>query len=175
MNRLSSLFQFILGFFLGIFILVAGATGLAYVVFTAISANPPKPIFAEEKQEKTKEEPPKNSPPAPDESSQRQPDAPDSPESKAVLEKPAPQPSPEEKTEESEELPAGAYKARVTWQTGLSLRSDPTSDASRVGGIDYNTEIAILEQSEDGRWQKVRLADGQEGWVKAGNVEKLED
>ncbi|CCQ61355.1 hypothetical protein CWATWH0401_2419 [Crocosphaera watsonii WH 0401] len=49
MNRLSGVFQFLLGFFLGIFLLVGGTASLAYVVFSRMSANPEKPTFAEEK------------------------------------------------------------------------------------------------------------------------------
>jgi hypothetical protein len=45
-----------------------------------------------------------------------------------------------------------------------------------LGGIDYNTPVVVLEESQDGVWQKVRVvATEQEGWVKAGNVERNND
>jgi hypothetical protein len=75
---------------------------------------------------------------------------------------------------ETEDLPAGAYQAKVTWSTGLSLRSEPSTDAERIGGVDYNAELIILSTSNDNQWQKVRVpSSGQEGWVKSGNVEKI--
>jgi hypothetical protein len=78
-----------------------------------------------------------------------------------------PTPSPEQA------VPKGAYKGKVTWSSGLSLRSEPNSSAGRVGGVDYNSELIILETSKDGLWQKVRVANGtQEGWIKAGNVKR---
>lgn len=72
-------------------------------------------------------------------------------------------------------LEPGTYKARVTWQQGLSLRAEPNQNAERTGGLDYNQQIIVLEESADRNWQKVRLADGeQEGWVKAGNIERIQ-
>ncbi|MEY2856269.1 MAG: hypothetical protein RLZZ74_578, partial [Cyanobacteriota bacterium] len=32
--------------------------------------------------------------------------------------------------------------------------------------------IIILEDSADGKWQRVRLENEQEGWIKGGNTEK---
>jgi len=73
-----------------------------------------------------------------------------------------------------EELPSGAYKARVTWSQGLSLRAEPSADSERIGGIPFNREIIILEETEDQEWQKVRLQSNQDGWIKSGNTEKVE-
>jgi hypothetical protein len=79
----------------------------------------------------------------------------------------------EKASDTDQTLPQGAYKGRVTWSSGLSLRADPNSSANRVGGVDYNSELIILETSQDGQWQKVRVANGsQEGWIKAGNIKK---
>ncbi len=53
------------------------------------------------------------------------------------------------------------------------MRSQPDLDAERIGSLDYNQRIAVLEQSQDQKWQHVRLADSDlEGWVKAGNIER---
>jgi uncharacterized protein YgiM (DUF1202 family) len=65
------------------------------------------------------------------------------------------------------------YPARVTQPIGLILRQEPSGEAARVGGIDFNQELTVLEEAPDGAWQRVRLADGAEGWIKGGNTEKL--
>ncbi len=157
MNRLSGVFQFLLGFFLGIFLLVGGTASLAYVVFSRMNADPEKPMFAEEKAPETtaKVETP--------------PETKTQPVEEVVAKEPVVE-------EEQENLPDGAYRAKVTWSTGLSLRSQPAQDAERIGGVEYNTELIILQTSADGGWQQVRLPGSQrEGWVKAGNVAKIDE
>ena len=163
MKRLSGFFQFIIGFFLGVLLLAGGAAAIGFVFFSRFNAPPPKPIFAEEKEsEKT--------------SANNQPAASQPEKSTISKEKTEPKPTASAQNTEEEALPSGSYKARVTWSTGLSLRSRPSRGAERIGGVDYNTELIILEKSRDGEWEKVRLVNGtQEGWVKAGNVEKLSE
>lgn len=155
MKRLSHIFQFIIGFFLGILILAGGTAALAYVFFTKMSANPPKPVFADEKKEQTTAQNNKST--------------------TATQSKPASQETVESTAQEEENLPPGAYKARVTWSDGLSIRSEPSREAERIGGVEYNSELVVLQESEDKQWQKVRVSGGSlEGWIKSGNVEKLE-
>jgi hypothetical protein len=157
MNRLSSLLQFVLGFFLGVFLLLGGTAALGFVFLSRMTAPPPKPIFAEEKEKPVAEKP--------------QP----SPTATAEIENPQPTETvaEAEKEENKEELPPGAYQARVTWSEGLSLRATPGQDAERIGGVGYNSQLIILKTQ--GQWQQVRLpGSGQEGWIKAGNVEKVE-
>ena len=163
MNRLANVFQFILGFLLGVVLLAAGGAGLGFIFFSRLAAPPPKPIFSEEK--------PVGSPDGKPEKT-----ATKTSETEPAVEQPKPSPSPAEKPEPKEELPPGSYKARVNWSTGLSLRAEPSKEAERIGGVEYNREIIILEKSRDGQWEKVRVAGStQEGWVKAGNVEKIEE
>lgn len=158
MMNISSLFQFLLGFFLGIIIFTAGIAGGAYFFLTQVSGNPPKPTFSEEK---PKEEKPVSNSSKPVETTAKKPK-----EEKQTR---------ETAKKEEEDLPPGAYRARVTWSTGLSVRSQPNTEAERIGGVGYNWEIIILKTSEDGQWQQVRIpSSGQEGWVKAGNVEKID-
>jgi hypothetical protein len=79
----------------------------------------------------------------------------------------------ETEPEDSEaELPPNAYRALVTWPDGLSLRAEADADAERIGGIESEASIIILEDSADGKWQRVRLENDQEGWIKGGNTEK---
>ncbi len=161
MNRLSGLFQFLLGFFLGIFLLVGGTASLAYVVFARMSVDPEKPTFSEEK-------PPETTAKADSQPVSNQESKTESVEEVAATKKVF--------EEETEELPDGAYRAKVTWSTGLSLRAQPASDADRIGGVGYDAELIILKTSADGDWQQVRLPGSQrEGWVKAGNVKKVEE
>lgn len=83
-----------------------------------------------------------------------------------------PQPSPSKPP--AEELEPGAYKARVTWSDGLILRDGPALEANQIGGVAYEQEIVVLKESDDKRWQNIRLpGSAQEGWVKAGNIERV--
>ena len=163
---ISSLFQFVIGFFLGIIFFTAGIAGGAYFFLTRANIEPEKQIFSEEKPTTAKKEE-KKSTPAKTEAKKEEAD-------KKVAKT---EPKKEEVKEEAkDELPAGAYTARVTWSSGLSLRSEPSKDAQRVGGVGYNSEIIVLKTSSDGDWQKIRLPrSGQEAWVKAGNVAKVEE
>ncbi|MGP0128745.1 MAG: SH3 domain-containing protein [cyanobacterium endosymbiont of Rhopalodia musculus] len=174
MKYFSVFLQFILGFFVGILLLVSGTTALAYVVFYRLNTSPPKPIFVEEKQEKAEEASNFES-----NTQQRAKKSEEKPQEEIVAQQPQSSPEIEEKKEEKEEkeekLPSGAYKASVIWPSGLSLRAEPGHDAQRIGGVDYKAELIILKTSPDGDWHNVRLSrNGQEGWVKAGNVRKIE-
>ncbi|MBE9128485.1 SH3 domain-containing protein [Coleofasciculus sp. LEGE 07092] len=155
---LSGITKFFLGFTLGISLLLGTSVAAAYYFYTKLSVNPPRPIFAEEQQpEKPIAQPVK----APKASSQNNPS------------KPSPAPS---KSPATAALPPGAYTAKVSWPEGLSLRDSPGLEASRIGGVAYNQEIIVLQESDDKKWQKVRLAEGeQEGWVKAGNIERVDN
>ena len=154
MMNISSLFQFLIGFFLGIILFTAGIAGGAYIFLTQVSGNPPKPSFPEETSPVEEKSPSQTA---------------------TTATKPEEKETTETVKEETEDLPEGAYRAKVTWSTGLSLRSQPSPDAERVGGVGYNWELIILKTSEDGQWQQVRIpSSGEEGWVKAGNIEKIE-
>ncbi|TRV05149.1 MAG: SH3 domain-containing protein [Microcystis wesenbergii Mw_MB_S_20031200_S109] len=173
MKRLSGLLQFMVGFVLGVAILVGGATAVAYMLLSGMNSNPPKPVFTEEKKEETKEEKTAVKPsPTATTPVQEQPQAEvkESPTA-APAPKAAPKPSPEETKRETT---SEGYQARVTWQSGLSLRSQPTSQSTRLGGLDYNTKVSVVGTSSDGQWQRVRLSDGREGWIKAGNISKVQ-
>lgn len=66
---------------------------------------------------------------------------------------------------------ASAGTHRVNEPLGLYLRSAPTADANRLGGIVQGEAVTLLETSADGQWQRVRRElDGSEGWVKGGNL-----
>lgn len=154
----SSFFQFIVGFFLGVILFGAGIAGGAYFFLTSVATNPPKHLFAEEKPTPEKKETAKAKPAVKKET----------PKAEEVKK--------QDPSSDTQKLPAGAYKAKVTWSTGLSLRAEPNTGAQRVGGVGYNAEIIILSTSADKQWQKVRIpSSGEEGWVKSGNVVKINE
>jgi cytoskeletal protein RodZ len=162
MSRLSTILQFVLGFILGIALLSGVAVSAAYFYLSSISEYPPKPSFPEEETSPEVETEP-TSPSVETEAEETTQEVEETPE-----------PEPQSEPEPPEELPSGAYKARVTWPEGLSLRAEPSANAERIGGIDFNDEIVILEESGDQQWQRVRVGESdREGWVKAGNVERV--
>ncbi len=169
MSRLSTILQFVLGFILGIALLSGVAVGAAYFYLSSISEYPPKPTFPEEESSPTAEkEPEPASPPLETETEQAATAETEREPEEATRAEPQSEPEPPEK------LPPGAYKARVTWSEGLSLRAEPSTNAERIGGVDFNDEILILEESEDKQWQRVRVGESdREGWVKAGNIERV--
>lgn len=176
---ITNIFKFILGIFLAIAILAGGGIATALYFMNRASVNPPKPIYSNDqselkaKAEREKAEAAKNPKAKPTATAAAKPTA--NTTAKAT-EKPDPTPTPTETPEISEELPPGAYTARVTWQQGLSLRSQPQADAERAGGVAFNQPVIVLEESDDKAWQKIRIrGTSQEGWVKAGNIRKVDE
>lgn len=164
--NISNFFQFILGFILGVFLLMVGSVGAAYYFFNRMAAAPPKPTFAETVAEPETPTRSENGTPLDQDSVSPSNANSASPAQTAAEPK-------EEETMAAEDLPEGAYQATVTWSGGLSLRAEPSQDSSRLGGIDYNAEVTVLGMSADGTWQQIRLEDGTEAWVKAGNLQKV--
>jgi len=81
----------------------------------------------------------------------------------------------EETTTEVVESEPEGYRGRVIWSEGLTVRAEPDINSDRLGGVSYNQELIILETSHDETWQKIRIPeDNLEGWVKAGNLEKID-
>ena len=153
--RWSGLAKVLLGVILAIAILLGG--GVATVLYFILkgSSSPPKPIFANDK---------------PSVTGQR------SPTSNTAKRTSQPTTATSTDTPATKPLAPGTYKARVTWSDGLSLRSEPNLDAERVGGAAYNEQVIVLGESADKNWQRIRLENGEdEGWIKAGNTQKVED
>jgi hypothetical protein len=175
LKRLSYLIQFLLGFLIGVGILAGGIGLVGYLFFTKIAANPPTPVFEEEvavdlPPDETNQEAESTSSSTP-EPEATEPEKPAEPKPKP---EPEPEKKPEEKPNEEEEV-KGLYTGRVTWDSGLVLRSEPSLEGNQVGGVPYNAELIVLENSGDGKWQKVKIkSSGQEAWVKSGNISKVE-
>ncbi len=151
----SGLAKFVLGFLLGIFILVGASAATGLYFLAKLSVPPPKPMFPEEKEQSVTKK--QNTALA---------------SKKLILAstaKPIKTPTP------PVTLEPGAYKARVTWPDGLILRASPSFESNNIGGVSYNQQVVVLQDSDDKQWQKVRLQDdNQEGWIKAGNIERVD-
>ena len=166
-QRLSSTVQFILGFVLGIS-LIAGISGtVIFAYYKKMSTLPKKPAFPEV-------------PAKPSASKDTQPSTSIEPlESKSDMvesEKLAQEKETKLESKPESELPPNAYRAEVTWPQGLSLRAEPDVNADRIGGVGFEENIIILEDSADGKWQRVRISGSeQEGWVKGGNTKRTSD
>ncbi|MEB3190886.1 MAG: SH3 domain-containing protein [Snowella sp.] len=180
MKRFSGVLQFTLGFFLGLLIFVGGVSLVGYLVFSRLAATPPRPVFPEENKTVVKPKPTVKPTTTATKDAQTQTGettkTEETPKTEEVKASPSPEPSatpsPEDK---KEELPAGAYQAKVIWSGGLSLRANPDKTSERVGGVDYNDALVVLEKSSDGEWVKVKVPDSdQVGWVRVGNIKKTE-
>jgi hypothetical protein len=149
---LSGIAKFFIGFLLGIAILLGSSAAAIYYFWTQLSVVPSRPTFSEEK--------PQPSPVAKKGAKTNSTVATNQP---ATPFNASPKP-----------LPAGAYKARIIWPDGLILRDAAGADAARIGGVAFNQEVVVLQESADQRWQKVSIADGElEGWIKAGNADRV--
>ncbi|MBW4554220.1 MAG: SH3 domain-containing protein [Aphanocapsa sp. GSE-SYN-MK-11-07L] len=70
--------------------------------------------------------------------------------------------------------PTDGYLATVSFSSGLSVRDNPSNDAARIGGVGFEEEVVVLEDSADGDWQRIRSQTSNvEGWVKAGNLKRV--
>ncbi|MBE9061452.1 SH3 domain-containing protein [cf. Phormidesmis sp. LEGE 11477] len=147
-NFLLGLSKFILGLILAMLIMtLAGASMLRY--FMARNAEPPeRPTYTND----LPEPPPEASAP---EAEQPSADAAAAPASEPT----APEPEP---------LAEGTYTAIVTPSVGLILRSGPGTDYDNIGGVGYQESVTVL--GEDSGWLNIQLSNGEEGWVKDGNL-----
>ncbi|OAB59630.1 hypothetical protein AY600_03330 [Phormidium willei BDU 130791] len=146
--NLSNLAKFILGFTLAIALTLGGAVAASLYLVARLTALPPKPEF----------------------------DSPQAPSATPVSTTPTPEatPDPEPTPEPSPTPNPGLYQARVTWPEGLLLRDNPSYDAGSLGGIAFNETVTVLENAENGAWQRVRSeSSNQEGWVVGGNLEEI--
>jgi len=176
---LVELLKYILGFLLAIAILIGGGIATALYFMNRISAPPAKPIFANDKSPVVKSQTRKPQIQIPKDTKDTVKASP----AAFIEESSFPTPSSTEKPQEEPKkveksptpLPPGAYQARVTWQQGLILRKEPSLDAERVGGINFNQKVVVLEESSDKAWQKISLEDGTQGWIKAGNIKKIDE
>ncbi|MGB3494524.1 MAG: SH3 domain-containing protein [Elainellaceae cyanobacterium] len=152
------LIKFVTGILVAIALLFVAGGAAARYVMTRLSALPPKPIFPEERL-----------------SAEGSGNPPETVEAAPPAQEP-PAPAPIEPVPEEEALPEGAFRARIVQPVGMVLRQGPSIETTRIGGIDYDEVVVVLSENSDEGWQNVRLpGSGVEGWIKAGNTERLED
>lgn len=145
---LTGISQFVLGFALAIGVLFASGMAATRYLLTRVATPPPRPAFSND---------PSPVPPA-----------------AAPAAAPAASPAASPAAAAPAAAPAAAgFSAKVSQPIGLIMRQDANADAPQVGGVDFNAQVTVLQESPDGAWQKIRLADGTEGWVKAGNTERI--
>jgi hypothetical protein len=148
--------KFVLGVLLAIAILFGAGVGVTRYMLTRLATPPPRPTFANDPS------------PSPVKAEAAVAASSPSPSAQAAAAQPSPSPTDSPSPSPS---PDG-YQARVTQPIGLIVRQDPNPDSTQLGGVEYNQNVTVLEDNSDGSWQKVRLANGTEGWVKGGNVER---
>ncbi|MBD2355567.1 SH3 domain-containing protein [Tolypothrix sp. FACHB-123] len=170
----SNVLKFILGILLAIAILIGSGVATALYFLNRTAIPPTKPIFSNDNPSQKVQSPKPGDKVAKNTNSSATPSP--SPSANATA-SPSPTSTESPKVEESPTpLPPGAYRGTVTWSQGLSLRAEPKQDAERVGGVGFNQKVVILEESPDKLWQKIRQEDtNQEGWVKAGNTQRVEE
>lgn len=169
--------QFIIGFILGILLFSGASLAGAYLVYTWFANVPPKPFYPDDK----------TAPPAVVIKKDPAPAVASSPQPASSPVTPSPQTtpsiSPDLTTTKSDPPPVvpsaqttpetGTFNARVI--RGLNIRSEPSAQSKRLGGLYYNDRIVVLQTSDDQKWQKIRvLSTGVEGWIKSGNIKKME-
>jgi cytoskeletal protein RodZ len=86
----------------------------------------------------------------------------------------SPSPSPVAASPSPSPSPGAAYQARVKLDNGLNVRESPNADAPRVGGVDLDQVVTVLEESQDKEWQRIRVeTTGVEGWIKSGYIDRV--
>ncbi|MEY3221768.1 MAG: hypothetical protein RLZZ203_624 [Cyanobacteriota bacterium] len=162
---LTNLLKFILGFVLALAVLLGTSLTVALYFVNRTAVSPSKPIFANDNPSSQPKKP-KTSP------------KPQSKKSATPTPKPTPKPTEtptETPTPTPKPTPPNAYTGNITWAEGLSMRSEPNTNSPTIGGVGGNKKVIVLEESDDKKWQKIRIADtDQEGWVKAGNIQRSE-
>ena len=153
-----NLLKFILGFVLAIAILTGSGVAVALYFMNRSFIPPAKPVFANDRPSLQAETPPVT----------------EVNNTSAPTPTPTPEPTPTPTPTPTDTLPPGAYRGRVTWPEGLIVRDNPSMDGQRIGGVAVNEELIVLEDSQDQRWQKIRTAGDQEGWVRIGNTQRVE-
>lgn len=170
MKLLTGLVKLTLGIFFALVLMsLVGVAATRYFI-ARLTAVPPKPAFANDTEETYG---------APIDQPEAEVEAELKPLGEAAPPPADPQPDATPAEQQAEAKPdapaekAEGYPARVTQPIGLILRQDPSQDAEHIGGVEYESELVVLGESDDGEWQKVKLSNDQIGWVKGGNTEPV--
>ncbi len=149
-NFLLGLSKFVLGIILAMLIVSLAGLSMAKYFMTRMSEPPDRPTYDNDLPEDRPAQRPDSSPaPVADSGAEAETSA---------------------EAEADDSLPEGAYRAVVSPQVGLILRSGPGTDYEQVGGLEYQQGVKVL--SEENGWLKIALDNGEEGWVKGGNLDR---
>lgn len=157
------------GFILAIAIIAGGGYFAAQYLIAKFTELPPRPTFPNDNSSPS---------PPPTQAKPRATATSPAPVTTSPEDKSIPAPSPSESPEAapspstSPSATATQYQARVVLNDGLNVRESP--DGERIGGVDYNQSVTVLETSPDQGWIKIKTEAGLEGWIKAGYTEKIE-
>ncbi|MBF2076958.1 MAG: SH3 domain-containing protein [Synechococcales cyanobacterium T60_A2020_003] len=156
---MRNVLTFISGVLLALVILFVAGAGVTRYLIGRLSVPPDRPTFENDRlPSPVASESPTESPATP-----------------AAIATPEPPNTPETPSPSPTEAETDGYTARVIQPIGLILRESPTADSRQIAGLEYNTEVIVLEENEDGSWLRVQLPNsGVEGWIKAGNTEKVQ-
>jgi len=158
---LSGLVKLFLGVVLAIALMGLGGIAATRYFMARLTLLPSRPVF--ENDEPSPEAEPEVATPEPQNASETQ-----------TPPTPIPEPVEEEFTLTESEIEAGAYKAQVVQPIGLILRAGPGRDYPQVGGVEYDEEVIVLNESPDQGWLQVRLPSlGIEGWIINGNTQQV--
>ncbi len=158
--------QFAIGFsklVIGIFLALAviGLAGVATTKYflTRLTHLPERPVYSNDN-------PAQPAPAASADTFTAPADAPPTEAEAPPAAEPAAQAEPE-----AEPAADALYEATVVQAIGLLVRSGPGPEHGQLGGVDFQDQLAVLEESNG--WLRVRSENGVEGWVKGGgNVQR---
>lgn len=156
-NFLLGLSKFVLGIILAMLIMSLAGLSMARYFMTRMVEQPERPTYENDLPEDQRPVAK-----APDADS----DAVDEPGPEVTAPEPDPEPEPEEAPERTN---SGDGYATVNQPVGLVLRSGPGTDYRSIGGLDFQESVEVI--SEEGGWLNVILSNGEEGWIKDGNVD----
>ncbi|MBO0330771.1 tetratricopeptide repeat protein [[Muricauda] lutisoli] len=61
----------------------------------------------------------------------------------------------------------------IVFSKEVNVNSEPNSNSNTIFTIHEGTKVNILDELDD--WRRIRIADGQTGWLQAENVKKIKD
>ena len=61
----------------------------------------------------------------------------------------------------------------IIFSKEVKVNSEPNNNSSTIFTIHEGTKVNVLDELDD--WKRIRIADGQTGWLKDGNVRKIKD
>ncbi|MBT9314277.1 SH3 domain-containing protein [Leptothoe spongobia] len=150
---LVGLIKFVCGVAIALLVISLAGAATARYFLTQLSSLPERPVYENDAKPKP---------------------AADAPKADTAPQPKAEQPAAETEANIASETPdpQGLYQVKITYGSGLLIRSGPGNEYGTIGGIDYDETVDVLEESGE-RWFKIRF-DGVEGWIKGkGNTQRL--